>query len=142
MTRFSQHGTFSNRTEGQLLISEVEGPWNIELVSNWTKDSTPHALSLSQRGPWIFVVVIHGSMLCPLDALAEMRRIVQYAAGHLGVIANLLVADPSTEGYDFMNLQYAKIYSDLNYYQRFTGLEEAKSFAQGMLRDAASASPQ
>ena len=135
-TQFSQHGKFSNRTEGQLLISEVVGPWNIELVSNWAKDSYPLAVSLAQNGPWIYILVIQGSLLCPPEAMAEMKRIATYAATNLKVIANLLVAADGTEGYLFMDSYYAKLYGEFSTYRSFTTLEEAKSCAAGLLGDA------
>lgn len=134
-TKFSQHGTFSNRTEGPLLISEVVGPWNIELVTNLAKDSYPMAVSLAQNGPWVYILLIEGSLLCPPEAMAEMKRINKYAATHLGVVANLLVADNATEGYLLMHSHYTKLYGEFSIYRSFTTLEEAKSFAEEVLRD-------
>lgn len=132
--RFSQHGTFSNRIEGRLLFSEIVGPWNFEMVANWAKDSYPQALSLSHDGPWVFIAIMHGSMLCPPEAMTEMRRSARYAAAHLGVIANLFVAEEGTEGFLLMDAPYAKLYGDFGVYQRFTSLDLAKSFAEQLLR--------
>jgi hypothetical protein len=94
------------------------------------------AVSLAQKGLWVYVSMIEGSLLCPPEAMAEMKRRAKYASTHLGVLANLLVADNATAGWLLMHFHYAKLYEDFSIYRSFTTLEEAKSFAKGLLTDA------
>jgi hypothetical protein len=131
---FRMHGSFSNRCEGALLISEVEGPWNIELVTNWSKDCYAHALDLSRSGqPWVWIGVIHGSMVCPPDALLLMKKAALHGAEHLGVIANAVVASSEVEGFFLMKSAYAKLYHDCGLYSQFDNLKEAQTWATGLL---------
>ena len=132
---FRMHGSFSNRCEGSQLISEVEGPWNVELVSNWSRDCYTHASELSSSGqPWVWIGIIRGSMVCPPDALFLMRKVALHSAKHLGVVANAVVASPDVEGFFLMKLAYAKLYQDCGSYGQFDHLEVAQAWAAALLR--------
>ena len=135
-TAFCQHGVFSNRTQGQLLISQVVGPWNLELVQAWSKDCYIHGLALSQRGPWVFIGIVVGSMVCPPEAFAEMKRGARYGVKHLHCCAHFLVAGPDVEGRYLMEGAYTSLYQDLGTYQLLDTLEEAEHAAQQHLNEA------
>ncbi len=132
---FPMHGSYSNRCEGAQLISEVEGPWNIELVTNWSRDCYAHALELASLGkPWVWIGVIHGSMVCPPDALLLMRKVALHGAKHMGVVAHAIVASPEVEGLFLMKLPYAKLYQDCGLYGQFDHLEVAQAWAAELLQ--------
>ena len=57
---FRIHGDFSWYVEGRLLITDVTGPWNKELVESWAATLHPSALALSRTGPHVGIAHIHG----------------------------------------------------------------------------------
>jgi hypothetical protein len=138
MTRkFRTHGEFSCYCEGQVLITELTGPWNIELVEEWCEFVTPHTLALSARGPYVGVARIHRSMLCPPDAMERLSKIVHYATRHLHCICNVVVVGHDVEGRHFVEPTFVKIYGDTVPYKFFYELEEAKAWAHALLGEAA-----
>lgn len=139
--RFRAHGEFSTRVEGRLVISEVTGPWNIELVRECTAELHAMALPLAASGPHVGVAVIHGSILCPPDAFALLAGSIRYAARRLGCIGNCIVAGPQVEGRDLMQAQYAQIYVGLTPYGRFDDLDSARAWAFDLLAKAPPGAP-
>ncbi|UUZ49455.1 hypothetical protein LP420_03915 [Massilia sp. B-10] len=89
---FRPHGKFATRVDGRLIISEVTGPWNKELVQYWGQRCLPEATLVAAGGPWVGIAIIHESMLCPPDALAVLRRIAAHSASALQCAAHVIVA--------------------------------------------------
>lgn len=131
--RFRAHGEFSTRVEGRLVISEVTGPWNIELVRACMAELHAKALPLAATGPHVGVGIVHGSILCPPDAFALLASAIGYAARRLNCIGNCIVAGPEVEGRALMQAQYAHIYAGLTPYCRFDELGSARLWALELL---------
>lgn len=134
MTRgFSQHGDFTARVEGRLIISEVTGPWNLELVRSWGRVVDPLARELSATGPHVGIAVLHGSVMCPPDAFALMREMIAYGIAHLGLVGNCLVADATVEGASLLEPMYANFYDPGTPHRFFSDLDECKAWASELL---------
>jgi hypothetical protein len=133
--KFRTHGEFSCYCEGQVLVTEVTGPWNRELVEEWGQFIYPDALVLSARGPYVGIAHIHRSMLCPPDALAALSKLVHYASKHLRCICNVVVVAPDVEGRNFVEPSFVKVYGDTVPYKFFYELEEAKAWSQALLAE-------
>jgi hypothetical protein len=58
-----QHGEFACHVDGRLIVSDVVGPWNLELVQAWAAELHRHA-SLMTPGPHVGIAIVHGSILC------------------------------------------------------------------------------
>jgi len=130
---FRPHGAFHTRVEGRLIISEVTGPWNKELVQYWGQRCLPEATLLAESGPWVGIAVIGESMLCPPDALAMLRRIVAHSASHLQCIAHVIVAGPEVDGRDFLEPIFARVYEGLVEHAIFYTFEEARAWSLALL---------
>ena len=131
---FRPHGRFSTHVEGRLMVSEITGPWNKELVEYWGLRCYPDAKLLSDSGPYVGIALIRESMLCPPDALESLRKIVRYSATKLHCIAHVIVADASVDGRDFLEPVFARIYEGVVEHAIFYGMDEARAWSLALLR--------
>jgi hypothetical protein len=132
---FRPHGHFANHVEGRLIVSEITGPWNRELVQYWARQCLPPATLLAKDGPYVGIAVIRNSMLCPADALEELARVVRYSATRLNCIAHVIVADASVDGRDFLEPVFARIYDGVVAHAIFYTIEEARAWSLALLRE-------
>lgn len=127
---FRPHGNFLSRVEGRLMITDITGPWNKELVEQWALASNPIAKNL---GLHVGIAVIHGSMLCTPEALLVLRRAAGHAAGALGCIAHVIVADKTVEGRDFVESSFIRTYEGVLPLAFFYTLDEARAWSLARL---------
>lgn len=132
---FRPHGKFSTHVEGRLMVSDITGPWNKELVEYWGLYCYPAAKALSDSGPFVGIAIIRNSMLCPPDALAALGRVVRHSATKLHCIAHVIVADAGVDGRDFLEPVFARIYEGVVEHAIFYKIEEARAWSLALLRD-------
>lgn len=132
---YRPHGRFATHVEGRLMVSEVTGPWNKELVEYWGQQCYPAAKALGEGGPYVGIAVIHNSMLCPADALEALARVVRYSATRLHCIAHVIVADASVDGRDFLEPVFARVYEGVVAHAIFYTVEEARAWSLALLRE-------
>ncbi|MES2320271.1 MAG: hypothetical protein V4631_22565 [Pseudomonadota bacterium] len=135
VTRFAPHGEFTIRIEGRILISDVVGPWNRELVINWGKQALKHAKPLGASGPYVGMSIVHGSLLCPPDAFAALRVSLTYGNTHLGCIGNVLVADAKVEGRSLLLPMYEQLYDDSTPHFICLDIDSARDWALARLAE-------
>lgn len=128
---FRPHGKFKIWVEDQLLMTEVIGPWNRELVEQWQKQALVVAKDLGQRNPYVGVTIVRESILCPADAMVAIGQATSYALAKLNCVANMVVAEPDVVGRDVVQFAYEKIHV----YHYFASLEEAKTVARELLAE-------
>ncbi len=132
---FRPHGRFSTRVEGQLLVSEITGPWNKELVEYWGQYCYPSALRLSEAGPYIGIAHIRESMLCPADAIETLRHIAYLSATRLRCLANVIVADAGVDGRDFLEPVFARAFEGVIDHAIFYDMDAARAWSLARLRE-------
>lgn len=130
---FRPHGKFRIWTEGALLLTEVVGPWNRELVLQWQKQAIGVAKELGRQMPYVGITIVRESILCPADAMEAIGQATSYALARLNCLANVIVAEPDVVGRDVVQFAYEKI--DVHYY--FDDVEAAKNWALALLAEQA-----
>jgi hypothetical protein len=131
--KFSQHGDFTTYVDGRLIISDVNGPWNLELVTNWCTVVHPLAMQMSQSGPSVGIAILHRSLMCPPDAFAQLRAAIIYGARHLGCIGNCIVYDPGIDGAALIDHLFKPVYKDLTPHLFCHDLDQAKAWGRQLL---------
>ncbi len=134
---FRVHGKYSIRVDEQIILSDVTGPWNRELVEEWGKQVYPFAKELAAKGPNAGIAIMHESMLCPPDALASLRLLVQYSATKLQCVAQVIVAPPGIAGRDLLEATFARVYEGLVAHRMFESLDEALVWTRQRVAEAA-----
>jgi hypothetical protein len=133
---YRAHGKFTIRVDGQIIVSEVTGPWNKELVEAWGVQVYPTAKELAANGPNAGIAIVHESMLCPPEALASLKLLVQYSATKLNCVSHCIVADRNTEGRDLLQATFARIYEGIVAYQLFDNFDDALAWSQAQVAKA------
>jgi hypothetical protein len=130
---YAQHGDFTAQLEGRLIISEVNGPWNLELAMNWSKTLHPVAMELARGGPHVGIAVIRHSLMCPPDAFDYLRKAIIYSAQHLDCIGNCIVHAPDIDGASLIGAMYQPVYKNLTPHLFCDNLDQAKAWGLQLL---------
>lgn len=104
------HGEYKLRLEGRVLVSELIGPWNLELVDIWMKAAHPFVKELADTGPHVHMTIVTGSLLCPPEALDRLAGVIVYTTNKMQCIGNPVVAAADVEGRALFEPMYARIY--------------------------------
>lgn len=132
-TRFTPHGEFKAYVDGRIIVSEVTGPWNRELVLTWANEMFVYGKQLSASGPYVGIAVIRESMLCPPDALDALRNAISYGTKKLGCVGNILVAAADVEGRKLLLPSYEKLYDDATPHRIYYDFDKARAWALELL---------
>ncbi|MES2048759.1 MAG: hypothetical protein V4447_10190 [Pseudomonadota bacterium] len=133
---FQAHGEFSLYRDGNILVTSVRGPWNIELIKSWAKATLPYTLEMQTIGVWAAVAIVTESMLCPPDALEALRKSVAYSVHHLGCISHSIVAKPDVAGRGFVEPVFRRVYEGLCASNFFDDYESAKVWSNAQIQNA------
>lgn len=135
---FRPHGKFKIWVEGQLLLTEVTGPWNRELVDFWAAQALQLAQQFSAERPYVAITTVYDSILCPNNAIERIAQAIAYSQSQLPCLENLIVAAETVEGRDLVLSTYHRI-GLRHFYTRF---EDAKAWAdQAILVHQATPAP-
>ncbi len=135
MLKFRPHGEYKLRLEGRVLVSEVVGPWNLELVDNWMKAAHPMVKELAATGPHVHMTIVTGSLLCPPDALDRLATVIVYTTAKMQCIGNPVVAAADVEGRSLFEPMYARIYNDSPPRGLFFDYASAKAWSLELLAE-------
>ncbi|MCU6435571.1 hypothetical protein LPB67_17470 [Undibacterium sp. Jales W-56] len=131
------HGSFEIYTDGQVLVSEVTGPWNTELVVDWLGAVLPMIQELAFQGPWGTVAIIKNSLLCPKEALQLLTDRARIAVDQYRMVGSVYVAAPDVDGRHFIEPVYAKFYQGICPIQFFDRYPDALAWVRQECRDYA-----
>lgn len=130
---FPSHGKYSIYRDGSILVTEVVGPWNIELVQEWAKAAIPFCIEMHQAGPWVAVAIASQSMLATPEAMAALRKIVQISVEQFDCRAHVVVASPEVDGRGVVEGAFEKAYEGLCASAFFDDYASAKTWALKLL---------
>jgi hypothetical protein len=135
MSGFRPHGEYKLRLEGRVLISELVGPWNLELVNTWMKAAHPIVKQLAATGPHVHMTIVTGSLLCTPEALDRLAEVIVYTTAQMQCIGNPVVAAADVEGRALFELMYARIYDGSPPRGLFFDYASAKAWSLQLLAD-------
>jgi hypothetical protein len=122
---FPVHGDVEIQVNGQIIIANVVGPWNLELVQLSRSLTAPHINEVVKNGHWGLIVCIYGSAICPPDALELIKRGADRDIIEGQRVCTCYVMAPETEGYNLMPPIWRDIYRGKTPFDIFATLEEA-----------------
>jgi hypothetical protein len=125
---FQAHGKFSIFRDDTILVTHLIGPWNIELIHSWAKAALPYSLEMQKIGTWGAIAIITESMLCPPDAMAELRKNVAYSVRRLGCNSHSIVAQPDVTGRGIIEPVFQRVYEGLCVSDFFDDYDSAKQW--------------
>lgn len=92
------HGKFWVRAVGQVLHSEVVGPFNRELYLAWSAQAVPLLRERCTLGPTASIVHFEGSVLTQPEALERLYQATEVAVAQFNLRAIAFVVPPEVEG--------------------------------------------
>jgi len=129
MVSFPAHGSASFRIEGRLLLADIDGPWNLELIQQYHHGMRPLIEQLAKDGPWALVIVIHRAAACPPDALELIRQGAIAQSQTSRRVGAAYVIAPEVPGYRVMDRFWRRIYAGVHPFEIFEALDAATAWA-------------
>lgn len=135
---FAPHGHIDIWREGDLLIYEATGPFNVELVSALAVAQQEVMQSMNTTRPWASIGSLKKSALMSLDALARYADIMRAPKPEGWTpVATAFVIGPEVEGGNIMAPHFSKIYADIGRpMQVFQSLHEAMLWSNACIAHA------
>jgi len=134
--RFSIHGEVAFKRQGQILVTDVQGPWNAELVELYKTQMSPYIAEMAKSGPWGLILVLHNEAVCTPDAIEGIRRGVIEQAKNWRRASTAYVIAPDVLGYRVMNSVWRNIYRDVIPCEIFERCEDALAWTEARLKEA------
>lgn len=131
---FQAHGNFLLYRDGSILVTEVIGPWNVELIKAWAKAAIPYSLEMQAIGTWGAIAIITESMLCPPAALQALRKNVAFSVQHLGCVSHSIVATADVAGRGVIEPAFQRVYEGLCASDFFYDYESAKQWTHNLIQ--------
>ncbi|MES3022445.1 MAG: hypothetical protein V4857_12770 [Pseudomonadota bacterium] len=133
MSKFRPHGDYKLRLDGRILVSDLQGPWNLELVDSWMRAAYPMVKELAATGPHVHLTVVTGSLLCTPESLDRLANVIVYTTANMKCIGNLVAASAEVEGRALFEPMYSRIYADSPPHGLFYDFDSAKLWALELL---------
>jgi hypothetical protein len=133
IVEFKAHGAFNLHRDGQVIVIEAAGPWNLELIRQYAHDVLPVTREVAAGGPWGAVVVVRNSVLFTTEAAQSLREAGFRTAKASGRIAVAYVIAPEVEGALLAPDILRRIYDGLNTWAIFTDLDAAMDWLRGQI---------
>jgi hypothetical protein len=130
---FKAHGVFSLHRDGQVIVIEATGPWNLELIRQYAHDVQPVTRELASGGPWGAIVLVRNSVLFTTEAADALREAGFRTAKSSGRIAVAYVISPEVEGALLAPDILRRIYDGLNTWAIFSELDQAMDWMRGQI---------
>lgn len=118
------------QVQGQIIVLEIFGPWNVEQMAAWGNEFGALAAPLCARGPIVSVGVFRGSLLTSPEAITLLGQLTRLGVNHFRLAANAWVVDPSVEGYALAHTIFDSVYSGVVPFEVFDTLEAAMEFVE------------
>lgn len=134
---FRTHGSVAVTEEGQILISQIVGPWNAELIGEYQKAMAAHVPALAARGPWGLIIEISGAALCPPDAIERIRIGAHEHARNWQRACTCYVIGPEVEGYRITDRIWRDIYAGVMPFEIVESSEAALRWTRQQLAQLA-----
>ena len=138
---FKPHGVFAIHREGQVIVVEATGPWNVELIQNYARDVIPLTRDVAAGGPWGAVAVVKKSVLFTLDAATALREAGFRTAKASGRVAVAYVIPRDVEGALLAPEIIRSIYEGMNPWAIFTDTREAMDWVHAQIEANKSGRP-
>ncbi len=131
---FTIHGTYQLRVRGRLILSEIVGPWNIEMLDDFASQFAPLAAQLGASGPIGSLGIHTGSLLTSPESNARLRKMVTHGKAHYQLRCCATVTAPDVEGFILARSMLEPIYAGVVPFRVFDRLEPAVQWMETVLR--------
>lgn len=111
--QYPRHGDFNIRVAGDVVISELMGPWNIEAARAYIGELDAIVERELDGRRWGSVVICRDSVQFPLEMIAPLRASVEKRVTRFNQAAIAMAVAPEVEGYGVLFPTIRRIYDGL-----------------------------
>lgn len=101
------HGRFMAYADGRNIVVELEGPWNVELATDFWRQGRALFPVLDAGGPWATTTIIRRSAMLSPEGFAGLREQMRTNPPNRQVAAALVIG-PEVEGHGLVEDLYLK----------------------------------
>lgn len=123
---FPPHGELAFYRDGRILVANVRGPWNLELVYRWANEIRPHARELALTGVWACICIIEVSILSTPEAMQVLQKVVEGGVKNFQFGGQAIVATNTVSGRGFVEDSFRHMYQGLCPFEFFEDYQRAK----------------
>jgi len=134
---FEPHGDTQFLIEGQMLLVELRGPWNAELIDCYDRQSRPLMAGLSAAGRWGVIAITRISTMFTDDGAQRLRDLLRQPSPTLNRAATAFVIAPEVEGYRLCDPLLHEIYDPIAPFEIFESLPPAKAWVRARIAGVA-----
>jgi hypothetical protein len=137
-TPFRPHGSVQMWMEGDFLLYESTGPFNVELVDSLAVAQMDMLRTTNYQGPWASICTVLNSAMASPETLARYEKLMRKPKppGKMPV-ATAFVLSPTVEGANLMVPTFTKIYDSIpRPFKCFARMEDAKAWAHEQMAQA------
>ncbi|MDT8989913.1 hypothetical protein RQP54_03465 [Curvibacter sp. APW13] len=133
---FAPHGEFRLCVQGQLVLYEAHGPFNLQAVQGLGAARQALLQHLPPQGRFAAIVHFQGNAVMTADALEAWEQgLKQFAAQRSRIAGVAWVAAPEVEGIHFLLSLYRRIFEEARLpFAFFETMELARAWAAQQLR--------
>ena len=125
---FPAHGDFKAHIAGNTVISEVQGPWNMQLLQDWAVAVTPLYSQLGQIGVCAGISIHTNSVLTQPECITHHRALTEFAVEHYNFAACASVITADVEGSKLAKTLLSPIFAGIVPYEVFPDLNSAQKW--------------
>lgn len=134
--KFPKHGDFRIRIDGQIVTSELAGPWNIEAARDYIQQLDALVTHAFSQRRWGSIVICRESIQFPLEMIAPLRTSIQTRVAQFNQVAVAMVVAPDVEGYGLLFPIIRGIYEGVVPFELFDTLPPALSWMSERLNES------
>jgi hypothetical protein len=138
-TAFPAHGSFALAISEQLLLVDLHGPWNIELVFSYQQELDKAVEVLHAGGPWAAVVHVFTSALFTPEAMQSMQNKAEEQSVVQQRVATAFVIAPDVEGCRLLDKTLHQMYAGSQAFSIFDEPAPAMAWATRQIASASAA---
>ncbi len=122
--RFPAHGCVEYRADGDCLVGDACGPFNLELVGQLRRLLPPLLAVLREQGPWLHLCRFQHSAMTSPQALQALETLLEeLIAADLAPRRTAFVIAPDVEGANLMGPVFERSYARVGLSMRCFGDE-------------------
>ena len=126
LCNFKPHGQLQIHRDCQILVSEIAGPWNIELLELMRNALTPYAAELRKNGRGGCITIITESMLSSPEAMIMLRKLVKSGVENFDFAGQAIIAEKNVIGRGLVEPIFYPAYKNQCPFQFFYDYDAAK----------------
>lgn len=129
---FPAHGESKLCRDGQIILADITGPWNLELIELYRQQIAALIPEVSRQGPWALIITLHRTAICPQDAIDLIRKGIRSDSMARRVCTCYVMAK-EIEGYLIMGPVWRSLYTGVIPFEIFNSEAEARAWSEQQL---------